>query len=300
MRKVVLDNGLLAVELLPAIGGAMARMDWVADGVKLPVLRPWTAAPDAAAPPPRPNQLACFALLPWSNRLAGGFSHDGVDYAIAPNRAGDEYPIHGEGWLLAWTVSELSATQAVLTLDHSAGAPFNYVATMRYALHGARLDLTLEVRNTGETTLPYGVGLHPFMPRSAGVILPAHARSVWRAGADKLPTHAEPPPAAWDFATAQTLPADAVDHVFEGWDGSARVAWPETGLSLSISADTGYFIAYTPVGADFFCFEPVDHLINAHNAAGGPENNGLTLLAPGATLRRTFSFTVARGIYRPV
>ena len=294
MSKVVLDNGVLAVELLPTVGGAMARMDWVADGVALPVLRPWVAG-DAAAPPPRPNQLACFALLPWSNRLACGFSYDGVDYPIAPNRAGDQYPIHGEGWLLAWTVGEQSPTHAVLTLDRSAGAPFSYIATMTYALHGARLDLTLEVRNTGNVTLPYGVGLHPFMPRTAGVTLQAHARSVWRAGADKLPTHAEAPPEAWNFAAAKTLPTDAVDHVFEGWDGSAHIAWPETGLSLAISADTGYFIAYTPVGADFFCFEPVDHLINAHNAAGGPELNGLTLLPPGATLRRMFSFAVARG-----
>lgn len=292
MRKVALNNGTLAVEILPALGGAMARLDWIADGVALPVLRPWVGADDAA-PPPRPNQLACFALLPWSNRLAGGFHFDGVDYPIAPNRAGDQYAIHGEGWLLPWTVGDQSSTRATLTLDRSGGAPFNYIASMTYALHGARLELTLAVRNTGDCTLPYGLGLHPFMPRDAGVTLRARARSVWRAGADKLPTHAEPPPAAWDFNAARGLPDDAIDHVFEGWDGSADIAWPRTGLSLAISADSGYFIAYTPVGADFFCFEPVDHLINAHNTAGGPERHGLTLLAPGATLRRTFSFAVA-------
>ena len=289
MGDLRLANDWLALTILPQFGGGLARFDWLAGDVALPLMRPYDYDGVNA---PRTNELACFGLLPWSNRLAGGFSFEGVDYPIAPNRVGDQYPIHGEGWLLPWQVAEQSATELLLTLDHKAGSPFQYEARMRYALDDARFTLTLELRNTGAATLPYGLGVHPFFPRSAGVTLRAPMRELWLSGADKLPAQAVSVPPAWDFAQPRTLPSGGLDHVFEGWSGRADIAWPETGLSLTMEADTGYAIIYIPEGRDFFCVEPVDHLINAHNAPGGPERHGLTLLAPGATLRRTFTFTV--------
>lgn len=51
---------------------------------------------------------------------------------------------------------------------------------------------------------------------------------------------------------------------------------------------------YTPPGEDFFCFEPVDHPINAVNLPGGATAHGMTLLAPGERLTRRFAFTVER------
>ncbi|EGD00669.1 aldose 1-epimerase [Burkholderia sp. TJI49] len=51
---------------------------------------------------------------------------------------------------------------------------------------------------------------------------------------------------------------------------------------------------YTPPGEDFFCFEPVDHPINAVNLPGGAAAHGMTLLAPGERLTRRFAFTVGR------
>lgn len=296
MRELVLRNGQLEARVLPDIGGGLARLDWLGfDGaagllqpLPLPLLRPWLGASDVV---PRPNQLACSVLLPWSNRIGGGFSFAGRSYSIAPNRAGEPYAIHGEGATRAWQVVDQSSTHAQLALDRSDGAPFCYQAQLTYRLDGATLAIALEVRNVGDVTLPYGMGLHPWMARTDGVTLRAGARSVWRAAEDKLPLHPMAIPAAWSFAQARALPAEAIDHVFEGWDGSATIVWPEHGLGLSIQSDCGYYIVYAPTSADFFCIEPVDHLINAHNVDGGPERHGLTLLAPGQSYRRQFRFT---------
>jgi aldose 1-epimerase len=268
----------------------LSRLDWTGGGASVPILRPYAGGGDGA---PRPNQLACFPLVPWSNRMAGGFSHGGQRYDIAPNREGDPFPIHGEGWQRPWTVAFQSNSQALLMLERRDGLPFSYRASLDYALRGNALVVTLEVSNTGALALPFGLGLHPWLPRSAGTTLQAAARAVWMAGADKLPSHALAIPPAWSFGRARALPDDAIDNVFEGWDGKACIAWPENGVSLAIEADAGYYIVYAPVGADFFCFEPVDHLINAHNMAGGPARHGLTLLAPGQRLRRSFRFTVS-------
>jgi aldose 1-epimerase len=288
MRVVALRNEFLRAEILPDIGGSLARLDAVRAPAAVPVLRPFTLTGSV----PRPNQLACFPLVPWSNRIAGGFTCDGRSYRIAPNREGDPYPIHGEGWLLPWQIDVQTGTALSLRLDRTGGAPFAYLARLEYALRGATLEVTLEVTNAGACAMPFGLGLHPWMPRSAGVTLRAPAREVWMSGADRLPSHAVPVPHAWRFDQPRGLPATLVDNVFAGWDGVAEIAWPDRGVSLRIEADAGYYIVYAPEGGDFFCFEPVDHPINAHNLAGGPVHNGLTMLAPSQQLRRTFQFIV--------
>ncbi len=289
MQELVLSSGQLQARVLPQIGAGLARLDYLRGGQALPLLRPWTGGELA----PRPNQLACSVLLPWSNRIAGGFAVEGRHYPIAPNRVGEQYAIHGEGSTRPWQVLAQSANHAELGLDRSDGAPFCYQARVVYRLEAASMVVTLTLQNVGAVTLPFGLGLHPWMPRTAAATLQARARKVWLAGDDKLPRERVEIPAHWSFEQERGVPGDAVDNVFEGWDGKAAVSWPETGLRLSLEADCRYYIVYAPVGADFFCIEPVDHLINAHNAAGGPQHNGLTLLAPGQQLSRTFRFSVA-------
>jgi aldose 1-epimerase len=286
MHTVTLRNASLHAQVHPQAGAGLARLDYLGAGAPLPLLRPYTA--DA---PPRANQLGCFVLVPWSNRMAGGFSFEGRHYPIAPNREGEAYPIHGEGWQFEWDVREQSDTPALLAMERR-GEPFSFDASIGYALDGRALEVTLDVVNRGAVRLPFGLGLHPYLPRTAGVTLQAHTEALWIPGPDKLPAHAAPVPAAWNFAQARTLPPEAIDHVFEGWDGRARIVWPEHGVQLAIESDARYCIVYTPAGADFFCVEPVDHLINAHNVAGGPERHGLTVLAPGERLTRRFRFVV--------
>jgi aldose 1-epimerase len=293
MQVISLRSGSLHAEILPSAAGGLARLDWLDGGVAQPVLRGLELAP--GAPPPTTSQLACFPLVPWSNRIgAGGFMFGGRHIALAPNRAGDACPIHGDGWQHPWTVQAQSETGVSLSLDRRDCKPFSYHAQLRYVLVDAALHVSLQVTNTGPTALPFGLGLHPWLERSDKVMLRARARSVWKRGADGLPLEEIAVPADWDFIARRGLPQDAIDNVFSGWDGEAEVFWPETGLKLGITADMSYYIVYAPPGAGFFCFEPVDHAINAHNLPGGAAANGLTVLVPGQTLQRQVTFKVAR------
>ena len=292
VHTLALRSAQLHAEVVPQFGGGLARLDWTgADGAAVALMRPWL---DRSVTP-RPNQLALFPLVPWSNRVAGGFTCNGRHYPIAPNRAGELYPIHGDGWQHAWNVHAASDSCVALRLSRR-GEPFSYDAQIRYELTGATLAVTLEVLNQGAETLPFGLGLHPFFPRTAGTTLQARAGAVWLPGPDKLPLQAVAIAPAWSFAEPRTLPAELIDHVFEGWDGRAAIAWPETGLALTIASDSSYYIVYTPVGADFFCIEPVDHLINAHNTPGGMTRHGLTMLAPGQRLARRTTFSASRAL----
>jgi aldose 1-epimerase len=283
---IELRSGSLRAVVLPAAGGGLARLDWRG----MACLRP---APGGVAQP-LPGQLACFPLVPWSNRIApDGFEFAGRRITPAPTREGEPCPIHGDGWRLPWQIESCSESSAVLTLDRCDGAPFAFTSSLEYALAGSVLRITLRVANRGECALPFGLGLHPWMPCPEDALLHAEADGVWLSGADKLPAKRAALPPAWNFCggAPRPLPRDGVDNAFTGWDGRARIDWPARKLRLGIEADMSYFILYAPPGKDFFCFEPVDHPINAHNLPGGVSANGLSVLAPGQALSRTVAFT---------
>ncbi len=285
LQRLTLRNDRLLAQVVPAIGGGLARLDWLGGAEPLPLLR---ALPDDVIGTPLPGQLACFPLLPWSNRMApSGFEFAGRHYVPGPNREGEPCPIHGDGWQQAWAVSAHDDSALTLTLDRAGAVPFAYTAELRYTLGGEALAVELCVRNAGRAPLPFGLGLHPWMPDPQGAFLQAGADGVWMAGPDKLPLGREPVPDYWRFDRLRSLPWDGVDNPFSGWNGEARIAWPRRGVALQVQADMDYFILYVPPGRDFFCFEPVDHPVNAHNLPGYP---GLTVLAPGATLRRRCVF----------
>lgn len=290
---IELRNGSLRAVVLPHAGGGLARLDWqVGAGAPVPVLRP---APDGVVWP-QPGQLACFPLVPWSNRIAPeGFEFEGRRVTPPLTRDGEPCPIHGEGWVLPWQVESHDASSVVLSLYRRDGSPFAFTAHMAYALSENGLRVTLKVTNSGSHALPFGLGLHPWMPHPDEARLRAAANGVWLSGANKLPREHVAPPAAWDFSgyEPRPLPRDGVDNAFTGWDGRAEIDWPARKLRLRIEADMGYYILYVPPGKDFFCFEPVDHPINAFNLPGGASANGLTVLAPGQDLWRSVTFSVA-------
>ncbi|MDF2389469.1 hypothetical protein JMG10_49140, partial [Nostoc ellipsosporum NOK] len=66
---VSISDGIAAVELAPSVGGAVASYRWLCDGAVLDWLRPTAPAAigdrDASA-------MACFPLVPYSNRIRGG------------------------------------------------------------------------------------------------------------------------------------------------------------------------------------------------------------------------------------
>lgn len=285
LQRLQLGNGRLQADVVPQAGGGLGRLDWLGGASPQPLLRPLATDTQEV---PLPSQLACFPLVPWSNRMAPfGFAFDDRRHVPAPNRAGEPCPIHGDGWQQAWEVMSHTPDSALLRLKRHAASPFSYDAALRYALEGDALVVELEVRNAGKYALPFGLGLHPWLPDPQGARLQARASQVWLAGADKLPSMRGPLPPDWNFVDPARLPEHGVDNVFDGWDGTAHVTWPARGVGLSIEANMDYFILYAPPGRDFFCFEPVDHPINAHNLPGYP---GLSILAPGASLRRRVVF----------
>ena len=144
----------------------------------------------------------------------------------------------------------------------------------------------LEVTNRAATTLPFGLGLHPWLPRTPDTRLTGAGEDGLAGGRAspsrpaRFPTRERP---EWNFDLPHLLPDGWINNGFDGWSGAALIEWPSRGLSLGIEASDMLrtYILYSPGrDASFFCFEPVSHVVDAHNLPGGPEANGLAILAP--------------------
>ena len=290
-NALTINDGVAEAVIVPELGAGLAAYDLVGPSGRTHLFRPRHEAWRA-----RPFDLALNLLVPWSNRISGGgFPFNGQFHSLAPNLPGEPFPIHGNGFSSPWLVGRATAEGADLSLLSEGPGPFRYEARASYSLHAGALAMRLSVRNLAPEPLPFGLGFHPWIVRSAGTLLKARAGRVVIETHDHLPAGEAPlaSRADWDFAVPRALPSGWINNAFLGWDGRATVLWADRSLELEIEADPplSTYILYSPSDqAGFFCFEPVTHPVDAHNLPGGPEANGLTILAPEETLSAACRF----------
>lgn len=295
-RTVGIENASQRLAVIPELGGSTAWWDVKREGDWKPIFRRYQPSQDER------RIIGNFALVPFSNRITGGgIEVDGVFYPMAPNRW-DPYPIHGNGWMHTWEVSEHTATSVTLSVESRRmhGYPWEYFATQRYLLDGDAMIMRIEVEHLGEKPLPYGLAWHPFQVRGddpEGPRLQFKADGYWKATADSLPTdHVTDFPEGWDFNTLRRLGGvGKIDNNFSGWDGrmimerddiNLRLEWETTepaGLTTSI--------LFRPENQPFFCFEPITHITDAFHRPGTP---GLRMLKKGERMALEVRQTLSR------
>jgi aldose 1-epimerase len=296
---VWLKSSTQELALLPHLGGGIAAWRWRLPDGEFDVWRPWDGFSEDC------YKVASFPLVPWSNRIShGGFEHAGRWYPMRPNRAGEHYPIHGDGCLQRWQLSHLGEREALLSLSsrHYNQAPYAYDASQRLVLLVDGLEQTLSVTNRGEAPLPFGLGLHPWFTRTPRARLQAPVNGMWLSGADPIPTrHVEDLAPAYDLNNGVAMAGGPlIDHCFTGWTGTARITWPDVGLALDVHAapvavpagslPPHYCIVYRPPTGQVFCIEPITHPIDAFHLPGRP---GLAELGPGETMTLCVSWRVS-------
>jgi aldose 1-epimerase len=268
---VELQNADWRLAVDPAIGGSVMGL-WMGE---VPVLRP---APLGAA---HAGQSAAYPLVPYSNRIGQGrMVWDGKTYDLRNGFNGEPHALHGVGFMRPWSVVEQAADSLCLRLVHQPDAfwPFAFEAEQRFELQADGLLFTFSARNTDTREQPMGLGWHPYFVRRKGATLDLPVHTQWLAGEDVLPRE----PLAVDGLHGAV--ADMrLDHCFDGAGSVAQMIDGE--LSVSLEADSRYWVVYTPVDADFYCVEPVTHLNNAVQQAQ-PLEHGLVAMPAGETLRQ--------------
>ena len=284
-RILTLTDGVAQTVVVPELGAALASYDLVGSGNRRPIFRP-CRTPSGAGP----FDLASILLIPWSNRISGGgFAFGGKFHPLQPNLPGEPSPIHGNGFSSAWSVEDATAASAKLSLTSEGPGPFRYAARASYALNAGALTMRLSVVNRAAEPLPFGLGFHPWIVRTPETLLEARANRVVLETSDHLPLGeaAVSSRPDWNFTELRRLPDDWINNAFLGWNGRATIHWPDRGIALEVTAQPPLtvYVVYSPSReSDFFCFEPVTHAVDAHNTSGGPEANGLSVLAPQESL----------------
>ncbi|HVN35127.1 MAG TPA: aldose 1-epimerase [Casimicrobiaceae bacterium] len=282
------------VELAPATGGAIARFAFA----DVDVLRPASAEARATG---NVRGYACYPLVPYSNRIANAqLSWGGRNYALARNFGEHPHSIHGVGWQRPWRVAAHDAASALLAFEHTASEadarawPWPFRATQRFTLAVddgvAALSARITIANSGTEAFPFGLGFHPFLPRSASTELGFSADRVWKTDGTQLPMTEIAIPDAWQCDPPCAVDAVTLDNVFTGWRGGATLVDRTRRLATTIAADraASFLVVYVPPARDFLAVEPVTHMTDAFNrAARGERGTGTRMLAAGAAFSCT-------------
>ena len=292
ISTINLRAGRAELGVAPGIGGSITHYRWIDGRQVRDWLRPASRSGLASGVADR---LACFPLVPFSNRVRSGrFDFGGHAIRLPLNQLPERHAQHGHGWQGAWKVIEHGGGHLAIGYDHAADAwPFPYRARQEFTLTDDELAVTLSVANVGRETMPVGLGLHPYFPRTARCRLSASVDAMWATDAEVMPTaltDADP-----RLATGGGLPLSetALDNVFTRWQRQATIFWPEHHAQLTIDADPplGFLVVYSPPGEDFFCVEPVSHCTDAFNlATQGRADTGMLTLDPGTSLSATVRF----------
>lgn len=235
-----------------------------------------------------PCALACFPLVPYANRIAGGsFSFRGKRIEIPRDSALDPNPIHGHGWRAVWDVVEHAPNSATLAYAHEPCEwPWRYRAEQRFLLEDLGIAVELSIENTGPQPMPAMLGLHPYFPESPMAHVAANLPRIWLTDAARLPIVECSTPPDWRFMPTRGIANWALDHCFVGWDGKAIVYWPDRKVTICASGCTSLHV-YAPSGHDYFCLEPMTDAVGALNRNA----DDVLTLAPGdrRAIRVTFT-----------
>ena len=279
---LTLSSTDLQLELSPSIGGAISRLSYIAGSEPRSILR------DCHTPLENVLETASFPLVPFVNRVRGGsFVFRGRTISLSPNMAGDPSPLHGQGWLNAWTVDNSTGSEATLSYRHGPGEwPWAYASQQQFRVEAGVLWVRLTCRNTSGEPMPCGLGQHPYFPCSAETRIETKASHVWTIDEDVLPVDKVPATGRSDL-TDRLICAQDLDHGFGGWSGCALIDDPDWPYELELSSrEARFFQIYSPASGSFFVAEPVTHANVAMNA---PEPDwpelGFRVLEPDEEMR---------------
>jgi aldose 1-epimerase len=277
----------LHAALRPDLGGSLTGLWWES----LPVLR--SVEPESLQ---GSRQSACYALLPYSNRIGDcRFDWLGSSYSTQPNFGDHPHSLHGVGWQRSWEVVTAGESSITMRLRHAPDAdwPFAFEAlqTLKLEVADAPVALAAEpaaalrraqswlhwqiaLRNTDSRIQPAGLGWHPYFERRSSSRIQASVGSRWSVDASGLAgtLSAHPP--------LNALVSDlCLDHCFEAWSGEALVT--DERLCVRLQSNASRLVVFTPSPAQHFCVEPVTHANQAIQMSD-PAAHGLLALQPGA------------------
>jgi aldose 1-epimerase len=277
-----LSSSNLELQLSPSRGGAISRLAYLGAGQPVSILR------ESRTPVENVLEAASFPLVPYVNRIRdGSFAFRGREVRLAPNMPGDPSPLHGQGWLSAWTIERAGEASALLSYRHEPGEwPWAYLAKQEFKVDESALNVSLGCTNTSGEPMPCGLGQHPYFDCGSETRIDTEVSFAWTIDEKVLPVAKVPATGRYDLGNRRICRQD-LDNGFEGWSGRILMSDPGWPYELELSSPQArFFQIYSPASGGIFVAEPVTH---ANAALNAPETEwpelGMRILEPGEEMR---------------
>lgn len=275
-ETIRLAAGGVEAEIAPAFGAncLLAR----ADGREL--IEPPPALDALAA---APNGYGCPILFPFPGQLEPGVLRLlGRDVRIEPNSPSGRHG-HGFASRCPWRVLDHGADSVTCQLEGRGDEfyPWWFRITARWRVSAEGIAVGLTVENLDDGAMPFGVGLHPYLPVSPGASVEVPATAEWPHDGGIPSGPPAPGCGPWRWSALPEagsrlltdLPADDV----EARAGDVLVRWPGQRF--------GEVVLYRPPGRASVCVEPWTSVSNAAAQLEPGAPHGLVGLQPAATWR---------------
>jgi aldose 1-epimerase len=274
----------IEVELLPAAGGRLHRLR--AFGQDL--LR----TPDDLAEHARdPFFWGGYVMAPWCNRIAAAPTAVGDELVNLASNFPDGTAIHGQVYAVPWQVRD----DGTLWVRGGGDSwPWPYETTIRASVADRVLTIVQTLQNLGASSMPGGLGIHPWFRRPLDIRVPAER--VLTPNSDPDPP-IEPVSGYLDLRELRRMPDDLDAAWPDPGEPAVELGWPELGIRATIRArsEAGvHVVAASPAWLDAVAVEPQTHLPQGLRRYLRGEPGGLHVIAPGATLRLVIEMTFAR------
>jgi galactose mutarotase-like enzyme len=242
------------------------------------------APPSLAALTARPTGYGCPILFPFPGQLEPGTLRLlGRDVLVTANSPSGR---HGHGFASArpWRVVERGADACACQLDGGGGDeyPWRYRVTARWRVSPGMLGVGLVVENLDREEMPFGLGLHPYLPVGADAVVEVPSAGQWphEGGIPTGPPSTSHGPWRWSElgAAGSTLLTGLPEGDVEARAGEVRLRWPGDRF--------GEVVLYRPPpDRRSVCVEPWTSVSSAAARLEPGAPSGLVRLAPQAVWR---------------
>lgn len=247
----------------------------------------------------KPYHFGMPMLMPPGRIRRGHFEYSGTTYQFDQNTANDNH-IHGLHRTQAWRVSDIdendegcTITTELLTADDPNWMrqyPIPLQLEMTLQLQGTSLMQRMKITNLGDTSAPFGFGLHTWFlldgePQRWTLNIPVSDQLLQ--DAEQIPTGEVVPLDGWEELNT------GMNMANRNWDNLLRIGdkrpvsaelTRDDGYGIRYSADPDYFkywVLYTKGESDqYLCIEPYTTLPDAANSTHSQDFTGLIDVAP--------------------
>lgn len=291
VERIEWRNGPFTVELVPSRGGTQSRLAWTAPHGQTHELLRRTTAAEIEDLSRSTSAFSNFVMAPFANRIDGAaFRYDGELFTLPMNRPEQNCAIHGHAREIPWTIETNTPEKTVLEVEFArSDTPYAFTCRVGFSVSDDSLVQSLWVRNDGETTLPFGFGLHPWFPMDEHTELEFSADVAFETDGRTFPLDLADVEGNLDFSSpAKVNPRAELDRPFAGWTSrKATIYQPTAGYALDIlgrGALTNVHV-FIPDGGDAFCVEPTSHVTDVVNRRNFAAYGDMTPLDPGQSLK---------------